>query len=188
MVIDPEHGTIDSPLHPDQVFLLQGATKAVSALSKAGFLLAIVTNQPASAKGKTTKRNLELVHQKIVRLIESKGGPIAGSYLCFHKSEDGCACRKPRTGLLEEAIRRHGRPFNKGSIWMVGDGLIDIQAGHALGLKTAFLAAHKSEAVQILKDYHLHPTLWVEDLNRFATILANKPARQAPRRINHAKL
>jgi len=174
MVIDPEHGTIDSPLHPDQVSIAPGAPEAVAALSKAGFLLAIVTNQPASAKGKTTKRNLEKVHQTIVRLLEAEGGHIAGSYICFHKSEDRCSCRKPRTGLLEEAILQHGRSFNKKSIWMVGDGLTDIQAGQALGLKTAFLAAHKSEAVQILKDHHLQPTLWTEDLPHFAAALTNK--------------
>ena len=139
MVVDREHGTIDSPLHPEQVEMLPGAAEAVALLIRARFGVAIVTNQPAWAKNKTTRRNLETVHEKVERAVQGAEGKILSSHICFHRAEDGCECRKPRAGLLREAFDRNAGFEAEGS-WMVGDGITDIQAGAALNLRTAFLA------------------------------------------------
>jgi len=170
MTVDPEQGTIDSPLHPDQVEILPGVPEAVAQLTRAGYRLAIVSNQPAWAKRKTTRKNLESVHYKIVRGAESGGGRIVSSHLCFHRAEDRCNCRKPRTGLLKEAIRKYPQS-KKEKIWMVGDGVTDMQAGQALGLKTAFIAKWKNEVFQRLKQNNLSPTLWTDSLAHFARAL-----------------
>src|SRR5262245_63105420 len=103
MVVDPDHGTIDSPLRADQVALLPGVADAVARLSAVGYRLAVVTNQPAAAKGKTTRSSLEEVHEAVLRGACAKGGRIHSSHVCFHRAEDGCSCRKPKPGLLEEA-------------------------------------------------------------------------------------
>ncbi|MGK5086328.1 HAD hydrolase-like protein [Bdellovibrionota bacterium FG-2] len=80
---------------------------------------------------------------------------IQSSHICFHRSEDQCACRKPKTGLLEAAIEAHGGPaylkeifatgenhlLRASGLWMVGDGVTDIQAGASLGISTAFNGA-----------------------------------------------
>ncbi len=177
MVIDPEHGTIDSPLHPDQVRIIPGVPRALADLAEAGFILAIVTNQPAWAKQKTTKANLDKVHHVVVKSLESAGARIASSHICFHKREDDCRCRKPRTGLLEDAIAQWGASRSKSEIWMVGDGVTDVQAGQALGIQTGFLAQHKSEALQILRNHGLLPTIWKESLVEFARCLLANPPR-----------
>lgn len=165
MVIDAEHGTIDSPLHPDQVHMLAGVPQAVAQLCAAGCRLHIVTNQPAHAKGKTTLANLQAVHARIVAACESAGGRIVSSHLCLHRAEDGCACRKPKTGLLVEALAGYGGAV--GQAWMVGDGVTDIAAGKALGLKTAFLGPRKCDACKILESQALTPDLWLSDLTEF---------------------
>jgi histidinol phosphatase-like enzyme len=54
MVVDAEHGTIDSPLHPSQVEVFPWVPRALARLAGLGFGLAIASNQPAAAKGKTT--------------------------------------------------------------------------------------------------------------------------------------
>ncbi len=54
LLVDPEHGTIDSPLHPAQVQMLPGVVQALAQLTGAGYGLSIVSNQPAWAKGKTS--------------------------------------------------------------------------------------------------------------------------------------
>src|SRR4051812_19021666 len=104
VIVDPEHGTIDSPLHPDQVEILPGVPGALLRLNQAGYGLSLASNQPASAKGKTTRKNLEDVHEKVVRLVQGDGGRILSSHICFHRAEDGCGCRKPKTGLLKDAF------------------------------------------------------------------------------------
>jgi histidinol-phosphate phosphatase family protein len=107
MVIDADHGTIDSPLHPSQVKIYKWTADALALLNSKNYGLAIVTNQPSAAKGKTTKENLEKVHQLIVEQAELKGGKILSSHICFHRAEDHCACRKPKTGLLEDALKKN---------------------------------------------------------------------------------
>jgi D-glycero-D-manno-heptose 1,7-bisphosphate phosphatase len=67
------------------------------------------------------------------------GARILSSHVCFHRAEDGCDCRKPRTGLLREAFLQHPS-YAVGESWMVGDRAIDVLAGASFGLKTALLA------------------------------------------------
>jgi histidinol-phosphate phosphatase family protein len=172
LVVNPEHGTIDSPLHPDQVELIEGAAEAVSCLTAEGYGLAIVTNQPAAAKKKTTRINLERVHEKILAGVTRLGGRILSSHICFHRAEDGCSCRKPRTGLLEAALAQRPAQERNGA-WMVGDGVTDVQAGAALGLRTAFLGPRKCDACKILSRCELNPTWWGPDLAAFTAYLLN---------------
>lgn len=174
LVIDPEHGTIDSPLHPAQVRLLDGVADALARLTRAGFGLAVVTNQPAWAKGKTTRRNLEDVHEAVLAAATAAGGRVLSSHVCFHRAEDGCDCRKPRTGLLREALARDAGRDPAGA-WMVGDGVTDVQAGAALGLRTAFLGPRKCDACKVLADGGLRPTFWGPDLPAFTDhLLGNR--------------
>jgi D-glycero-D-manno-heptose 1,7-bisphosphate phosphatase len=166
MVLDPEHGTIDSPLHPEQVELLDGVAEALALLTQAGFGLAVVSNQPAWAKGKTTRANLDATHARVLAGASRAGGRILSSHLCLHRVEDGCPCRKPKTGLLEEAFTRNPG-HDPSASWMVGDGITDVQAGAALGLRTAFLAPRKCDACKILAERELTPTYWGADLWSF---------------------
>jgi histidinol-phosphate phosphatase family protein len=148
-VVNEDHGTVDSPLHPDQVVLEPGAAEALAALSAHGFVLAIASNQPAAAKGKTTWANLEAVNALIVEQLQRAGARISSSHLCPHRSEQGCECRKPKPGLLRQALERH--PLAVASeTWMVGDGVTDVEAGRALGLKTALIGAQRCDGCRAL--------------------------------------
>jgi len=170
MVIDADHGTIDSPLHPDQVEILPGVPEAVADLTAAGFGLAIVSNQPAFAKGKTTKQNLEATHQLILEKIQAKGGTILSSHICFHKAEDHCNCRKPKTDLLKFAFQQNPT-YDKATSWIVGDGVTDVQAGAAYGIKTAYLGARKGDALTIFHDLNIIPDAWLATLPEFVAHL-----------------
>jgi D-glycero-D-manno-heptose 1,7-bisphosphate phosphatase len=132
-----------------------------------------VTNQPAAAKGKTTLRNLKEVHQKVIELSEAEGAQILSSHICFHRSEDICECRKPKVKLLEAAFEENPR-FDRNNSWMVGDGVHDIQAGQALGLKTAFIGSNKWDIKKVFEDKDLYPTLWIENLMEFAEIICRR--------------
>lgn len=172
VVVDPEHGTIDSPLHISQVKLYPWVPKALALLNSKNFSLAIVTNQPAFAKGKTTRQNLVAVHEKVIQLSQAEGAKILSSHICFHRAEDQCPCRKPKTGLLEEAFLSHPR-FSKRDIWMIGDGVHDVRAGQTFGSQTAFIGSKKWDAQKVFDEGGIQPTLWVENLLEFAEILAS---------------
>jgi len=170
VVVDPEHGTIDSPLHPDQVDVFPWVPASLLRLQRAGFVLAIVSNQPGASKGKTTRENLERVHERVLAEAQQSGARIASSHLCFHRAEDGCRCRKPGTALLEDAFARNPG-VDRAASWMVGDGVTDIEAGARFSLRTAFLGPRKCDACRVFEDRKLSPTLWVADLADLSTAL-----------------
>src|SRR5258708_31063042 len=163
MIVDPEQGTIDSPLHPDQVEIISSVPEALSQLTRAGYGLAIASNQPAAAKGKTTRENLEKVHARVLELAQRQGGRILSSHICYHRSEDRCACRKPRTGLLEEAFQRHAS-YTRETSWMVGDGVPDMQAGQPFCLPTAPVAKPKTDTPPNVEAGKLTPPASASDL------------------------
>ncbi len=150
MVVDPEHGTVDSPLHPSQVKVVGGIPRVLRDLCDIGYQLAIVTNQPAAAKGKTTIENLKQVQVLIETECQSLGAKILVSEICFHRREDRCECRKPKPGMLNHAIAVAGENL-RSSTWMVGDGVTDIEAGIAAGVKTAFVGLTHCSSCQIMK-------------------------------------
>jgi histidinol-phosphate phosphatase family protein len=154
--VDAEQGTIDSPLHPDQVQLEADVPRILAALQGLGYGLCIATNQPAAAKGKTTLANLQAVHQRVVTEAQSAGATILSSHLCLHRAEDHCTCRKPKTGLLEQAFAANPTAVKAGS-FMVGDGVTDIEAGHAFGLRTAFIGKRRCDACRIIEH---QPDYW----------------------------
>ncbi|MGK5086332.1 HAD hydrolase-like protein [Bdellovibrionota bacterium FG-2] len=121
-------------------------------------------------KFRTTRKNLEDTHQAVLAAAQAQGGVIQSSHICFHRSEDQCACRKPKTGLLEAAIEAHGGP----AAWMIGDGITDIQAGASLGISTAFLGPQKCDACKIFEEMGLKPSFWGKDLLEFVGFLGGK--------------
>lgn len=180
LVVDEEQGTIDSPLHPSQVSFKKDAAASCAKLTQMGFRLAIVTNQPAAAKKKTTLENLKEVHGCIVKNAESAGGRIESSQICFHRKEDRCPCRKPAIGLLSEAVSIWPH-FDRSRSWMVGDGLTDLLAGQRFGIKTCFLAAKKAEFLRVFGSWGEKtgeslnfPDFWCESLEDFVSFLESK--------------
>jgi D-glycero-D-manno-heptose 1,7-bisphosphate phosphatase len=170
LVVDAEQGTVDSPLHPSQVEMLPGVADALALLTQAGYGLAVVTNQPAAAKKKTTHANLEAVQQKVLTEATRLGGKILSSHMCLHRAEDGCSCRKPKPGMLWAAFAQNP-DYHPSVSWMVGDGVTDIQAGMAVGLRTAFLGSRKCDVCKIMEQGNLQPTYWAADLTAFTTYL-----------------
>ncbi len=179
LLVDPRSGTIDSPLHPDQVQLLPGVVEALAQLTEAGYGLAIVSNQPAWAKGKTSWQNLQAVHAGIVRAATSSGGRILSSHLCLHRREDSCDCRKPKTGLLREVFTANPG-YDPAVSWIVGDSVTDIEAGVSFKLHTAFLGPRKSDAGKLLELKRLQPCYWGPDLAGFVAYLLRREGGATP--------
>jgi len=140
MVRHRPDGLPESPHTLDEVELLPGAAAALARLTRAGVRIAIATNQPAAAKGQTSREVLDAIHETIVRAAEAEGGRIESSHVCYHRAEDGCTCRKPLPGLLREALVAVPGSSAEAA-WMVGDRATDVLAGRAAHFRTALLGA-----------------------------------------------
>ena len=166
---DSEFGTIDSPANPEQFNLLPGAVEAIAKLNEAGLLAVVVSNQPGVAKGRFTPAALEAITGKMKALIGQGGGKLDAIYYCPHHPDGAvdayrrrCNCRKPLAGLFEKAAREWN--IDLGRSYTVGDGIVDILAGHRAGTKTIFVSARKCYVCSELTRQSVWPDWVVEDL------------------------
>lgn len=112
--------------------LLPGVKDAVSRLKEAGFVIVVVTNQPDVGNGLMSHAELVEMHERLRTRL-----PVDDIRACEHRQDEGCACRKPRPGMLLDAARDLGLDLRK-SI-MIGDRAGDVIAGQAVGCYTVFL-------------------------------------------------
>lgn len=106
-----------------------GSIEAIARLFKAGYLVAVATNQSGIARGFLTEITLANIHNLMNALVEESGGQIAVVCYCPHLPSDNCSCRKPLPGLLEQI--ETSISANVEGAWYVGDSLKDIQAAQA---------------------------------------------------------
>jgi len=136
----PEHEYVTSV---DQFAWLPGAREAVVQLKRAGWRVAVVSNQRGVARGLVSPETLA----EIERRIQADLGPDAaldGFFYCPHDLDEGCDCRKPRPGLIVRAAAELGVEA-EGS-WMIGDDESDIAAGRAAGCSTILISPDASNS------------------------------------------
>jgi D-glycero-D-manno-heptose 1,7-bisphosphate phosphatase len=117
--------------------LLPGAAEAIAALNRAGCKVIVVTNQRGVALGLYSLDELNRIHEHMRQLLTSRGANLDGVYSCPH-DEGECGCRKPRTGLFEQAFGDFSTLAPATSV-MIGDSLRDIEAGRKLGMRTVLV-------------------------------------------------
>jgi D-glycero-D-manno-heptose 1,7-bisphosphate phosphatase len=120
---------------------IPGSIKAIAELSRAGYHIAVATNQSGLSRGYFTLDDLEEIHALLCRQVEECGGTIAGIFYCPHLPEEGCSCRKPATGLLR-AIEQELQQSAQGAFF-VGDSMKDLQAASAYGCKPLLVKTGK---------------------------------------------
>lgn len=159
---------------PRQIRLRQGAAMAVRRLSRAGFAVAIVTNQSGVAHGHFSEAELAAVAEHLCTAV----GPLALKrgrfFYCPHHPEGTmvpynrrCRCRKPRPGLLVRAARRLRVRLK--DCWMVGDILDDVETGRRAGCR-AVLVDHGSETEWRRGRYRM-PDVRVGDLGACTRVI-----------------
>ncbi|MFD1720275.1 HAD family hydrolase [Amnibacterium endophyticum] len=122
---------VDVPYNgdPDLVTLMPTASEAVAAVREAGLPTGIVSNQSGIARGLITAAQAEAVNARTSELL---GGFDAVRY-CPHGPDDGCACRKPRPGMVLDAAAALG--VDPADVVVIGDIGADVAAAHAAGAR-----------------------------------------------------
>lgn len=135
-----------SPRALAEFVLLPGVRPAVEALQRTSLQLIVVTNQPDLARGALTPAKLERMHERLLKAV-----PIDAIYVCPHDEPDGCACRKPKPGLLRRASLDWNISLE--ASFLVGDTWKDIAAGKAAGCVTIQVAATWDAPVGVAADF-----------------------------------
>ncbi|MBH9551288.1 D-glycero-beta-D-manno-heptose 1,7-bisphosphate 7-phosphatase [Inhella gelatinilytica] len=116
---------------PAELEPLPGALEAVARLNHAGWHVVLATNQPGIGRGLLDMSALNAVHLRLNELLKAEGGRLDAAFFCPHTPEEGCACRKPLPGLIEQIGERFGADL--ATVHMVGASLRDLQTAAAAG-------------------------------------------------------
>lgn len=159
---------------PEEWQPLPGALEAIARLTQAGYTVVVASNQSGIGRGLFTAKTLEAIHEKMKSSVAQAGGRIDSIFICPHRPEDGCDCRKPKPGLFHRIIAYYGQPLVR--VPVVGDSLKDLEAAQAvrarpilvrtgwgeealkqLGAKAAFMEVYPnlgSVVTQLLGELH----------------------------------
>lgn len=141
MHYDRKFGTIDVPLSVKQIEFAPGIFDFLHFAQKLGYLLILISNQPAIGIKKISPQTHKKMNAYITKTLQNHGIAFDEEYYCLHhpyasivKYRKECSCRKPKTGLLMQAAKDLNIDIKES--WMIGDGVYDIIAGHNAGCKT----------------------------------------------------
>jgi len=109
-----------------------GNLEILSKLGKEGYSFIVATNQPGVAIGNVTESFLIGLHQKITNDLRLRGVNILSFYVCKHHWNDLCECRKPKPGMLNQAIKDFN--LTRKCLIFIGDEKTDMQAAIAANI------------------------------------------------------
>ncbi|CAF0705024.1 HAD-IIIA family hydrolase [Candidatus Methylacidithermus pantelleriae] len=173
VVLDRD-GTLIAEKHylssPSQLEFLPNSIEALHHFRRLGLGLILITNQSGIARGFLDWEKLERIHRHLEERLQAEGLFLQGIYVCPHGPEDGCACRKPKTALLERAAREHG--FNPEDSFVIGDKASDIQMGQNVGATTILVTTGYGKEVADCRE--LGPDHVAKDLAEAARFVEAK--------------
>lgn len=119
---------------------LPGVEEALAALNASGRTIIVITNQRGVALGLYTEDDVCSLHLELQRHLSGFSAHIDAFYYCPH-DKNQCNCRKPGTGLFEQAFRNFPRASPANSI-VIGDSISDIQAARRLSIRSIFITGN----------------------------------------------
>ena len=132
----------------DDLELIPGTIDAIKAINKSGALAIVITNQPVIARGECSFEELHNIHNKLKTFLGEKGAFVDDIFYCPHHPDKGfegevpelkfdCECRKPKTGMIEEAVKKYNIDLSKS--YMVGDSTMDLETARNAGIKSVLV-------------------------------------------------
>jgi D-glycero-D-manno-heptose 1,7-bisphosphate phosphatase len=140
-------GVINERIHDGYVTewssfqLVPGIIEAVRALSELELPIVILSNQAGVGRGLLSRRQLVQITRRFVEAFRKDGARIDAVYYCPHAREAHCPCRKPRTGLFEQAARDWGTDLQR-SVF-VGDSPSDVEAANGVGCRAVLFSTEE---------------------------------------------
>lgn len=130
LIVEPPDQQIDSL---QKLQLLPGVVPALVALRDAGYAFVMVSNQDGLGTSSFPEASFREPHEFLRRLLASQGIQFEAEFICPHFAKDNCACRKPRTALLDAYLRE--QPVDHAHSYVIGDRATDLELARNIGVQ-----------------------------------------------------
>ncbi|WP_040726244.1 D-glycero-beta-D-manno-heptose 1,7-bisphosphate 7-phosphatase [Thiomicrorhabdus sp. Kp2] len=144
-----------------------GSIEAIKRLKKAGWMVAVATNQSGIKRGYYSRQTLSEMHLKLVDMLE--GEKIDWISYAPYLSEDKSPARKPGTGMFKAIEKRFNCSLKNAP--MVGDTLADVKVAKAMGMQAILVKTGKGERTLASQDEVLNGVVVYQDLNEVVEAL-----------------
>lgn len=152
----------------EEFIFLPNSLDALKILTCKGCTLIVITNQSIIHRKWILPEVLDDMHLRMKSAVASHGGRITGIFFCPHTPEQGCSCRKPKPGLIQQACQKY--TIDLSDAIMVGDSAKDILCGKAAGCGKTILVQTANDPPGSIKAQdalaldNVYPTVVVADL------------------------
>ena len=126
----------------DEFRILDKTSDAINIIKNRGFLVIIITNQSAISRKLLSVETLNKIHEKLQSYLEKYGTSFDGIYFCPHMPSENCECRKPKPGLIIQAVTDFKIDLSQS--YMIGDSKTDLQAARNAGCKGILLKKNQT--------------------------------------------
>jgi imidazoleglycerol-phosphate dehydratase / histidinol-phosphatase len=139
IVAEPPDEQVDSL---EKLELIPGVIQGLRLLQDRGYVLVLVSNQDNLGSPVYPKEKYEIVHSKLMRLLNGEGIQFKAVFICPHGANENCACRKPKTGLVDEFVRAN--EIDLLNSFVFGDRETDVQFARNIGCRSVRLTSDES--------------------------------------------
>ena len=131
---------------PNEWKPLPGSLEAIARLVQADYRVVVATNQSGVGRGLFDMTTLNAIHDKMHKAAAQAGGRIDAVFFCPHAAQSDCACRKPKSGMLEEIAARYNADMK--GVPAVGDALRDLNCAAKVGAQPILVLTGKGSKTQ----------------------------------------
>jgi|TARA_B110000881_G_C18544643_1_gene500483 D-glycero-D-manno-heptose 1,7-bisphosphate phosphatase len=126
----------------EEFIILKNVSNAINLIKNHNFLVIIITNQSAVNRKLLTIENLNKIHKNLQEYLKKHNTSFDGIYFCPHRPNENCNCRKPKPGLIIQAVNDFKIEISQS--FMIGDSKTDIQAAENAGCKGILLKKNQT--------------------------------------------
>ena len=138
-IINVDHGYI---YKIEDFEFVDGIFDLVKLFSDAEYLIFVVTNQSGIGRGYYNEEDFTTLSNWMVEEFKKKNITIEKVYYCPHSPEDKCLCRKPQTGMIEQALKDY--PIDLPNSWLIGDKQSDIDLAKNANIQNSIYIGNKN--------------------------------------------
>lgn len=153
---------------------IAGSLEAIAVLTRAGYTVAVATNQSGIGRKLMPRCAVEAIHETMRARAAAAGGAIDRVVYCPHRPEEGCACRKPAPGMLRALAAHYG--LSLAGVPVIGDSERDLAAARAVGARPVLVRSGNGRSTEAALTARGEAVETYDDLAAAARALAREAA------------